>query len=156
MTLAAGHTGKEAGRISGFAKTVIIGQSLANLFLSAWLYEHYLNNVYFHSYVNTVLATPIPTTTMLSIVALFMVSGGLLAGRKDRQRKVRMGLGVQGKSGGPVITPVSLPRTVDPPRVSSPKTQAAVPKGTEIVAVTTPKTSSSQVEAGKTLESKSQ
>ena len=156
MTVSTGHTGREAGGVSGLAKTVIAVQALANLFLSLWFYEEYRNNVYFQTYVNSTLATPVPTTTLLSIVALFMISGGLLAGRKSRQRKIRMGLAFHKNTGSAAIVSVSEARTLNQPSGYSSKTDSVVPKGTEIVVVTAPKSPSSQVDAGRPLESKSQ
>jgi hypothetical protein len=156
LTVSTGHTGREAGGASGLAKTVIAIQSVANLFLSAWVYEEYRNNEYFHAYVNNTLATPVPTTTLLSIVAIVMISGGLLAGRKSRQRKIRMGLAFHRNIAGAAIVSVSKAGTLNQPSSSSSKTQTVVPKGTEIVVVTAPKSSLSQVEAARPFDTKSQ
>lgn len=156
MTVSTGHTGREAGGASGLAKTVIAIQAVANLFLSSRVYEEYRNNEYFHAYVDNTLATPVPSTTLLSIVAVFMISGGLLAGRKSRQRKIRMGLALHKNTTVAAIVSVSEVGTLNQPSGSSSKTHTVVPKGTEIVVLTAPKSSSLQVEAGRPLESKSQ
>src|SRR5713226_8214966 len=124
---------------------------MVNLFLSAWVYEEYRNNVYFQAYVNSILATPVPTTTLLSVVAVCMISGGLLGGRKSRLRKIRMGIALQKNTGGPAIASVSQAGTVNQLSGSSPVTRAVVSKGTEIMIVMAQENLSSQMEAGKPL-----
>ena len=156
MTITAGYTGRDAGGFSGLAKTIIVVQAVANMFLAAWVYEEYRNNVYFQTYVNSTLATPVPTTTLLSVVAVFMISGGLLGGRKSRLRKIRMGLALQKNTGGPAIASVSQAGTVNQLSGSSPVTRPVVSRGTEIMVVTAQENSSSQIEAGKPLDGKSQ
>jgi hypothetical protein len=156
LTITARYTGRATGGFSGLAKTIIAVQAMVNLFLSAWVYEEYRNNVSFQSYVNSTLATPVPTTTLLSIVAVFMISGGLLGGRKSRLRKIRRGLALQINTGGPAIASFSRAGTVNQPSGSSPLTRAVVSKGTEIMVVTAQENSSSQMEAGKPLDRKSQ
>src|SRR5713226_889895 len=116
---------------------------MVNLFLSAWVYEEYRNSVYFQAYVNSTLATPVPTTTLLSVVAVFMISGGLLGGRTSRLRKIRMGLAPKKNTGGPPIASVSQAGTVKQLSGSSPVTRHAVSRGTEIMVVTAQENSSS-------------
>jgi len=157
LTITAGYTGRDVGGFSGLAKTIIAVQAMVNLFLSAWVYEEYRNNVSFQAYVNSTLATPVPTTTLLSVVAVFMISGGLLGGRKSRLRKIRMGLAPKKNTGGPPIASVSQAGTVKQQLSgSSPVTRAVVSKGTEIMIVMAQENLSSQMEAGKPLERKSQ
>jgi len=156
LTITAGYTGREVGGFSGLAKTIIAVQAVANVFLAAWVYEEYRNNVSFQAYVNSTLATPVPTTTLLSVVAVFMISGGLLGGRKSRLRKIRMGLDLQKNTGSPATDSVSQAGTVNQLSGSSPVTRAVVSKGTEIMIVMAQENSSSQIEAGKPLDRKSQ
>ena len=42
----------EGRKTPGFAKGIMLFQTLIILFLSSWIYEEYLNNIYLQSYVN--------------------------------------------------------------------------------------------------------
>ncbi len=57
-------------RIPGFAKTIMVLQSIVIFSLSFWIYQEYQNNQYLQMYVNTSLQG-----TELAIIALASITG---------------------------------------------------------------------------------
>lgn len=57
--------------VPGFAKIIMLLQMLVIVFLSSWIYEEYLNNIYLQAYVNDVVQAD------GSLIAIIVVIGGL-------------------------------------------------------------------------------
>jgi hypothetical protein len=86
------HNGSVLKSIPGFAKIIMLLQTLVILFLLFWLAEEYSNNLYFQAYVNSfVQGSSFAAIVLISIIA-FMVIALVLFLKLRRTRKELEGL----------------------------------------------------------------
>ncbi len=62
----------------GFAKGIMLFQTLVILLLSSWIYEEYLNNIYLQDYVNNTVAVDGALIALVVVVAALGVAFGLV------------------------------------------------------------------------------
>jgi hypothetical protein len=72
--------------IPGFAKIVMLLQTLVISFLSFWIYQEYLNNAYFQAYVNGSLQASLTGIILVSIGS-FTIVGLVLFGKLRSARR---------------------------------------------------------------------
>src|SRR6266704_6609128 len=74
-----GITSREENNVSGgksipgFAKTLLLVQTLIILFMSFWIYQEYQNNTYLQAYVNGNLQASSFTTLVFISIGLFTI-----------------------------------------------------------------------------------
>ena len=74
--------------VPGFAKIIMLLQMLVIVFLSSWIYEEYLNNIYLQSYVNDVIQAYGSLIAILVIVSTLGLAVGLLKVLKSTHRQI--------------------------------------------------------------------
>jgi hypothetical protein len=74
--------------VPGFAKMIMLLQMLVIVFLSSWIYEEYLNNIYLQSYVNDVIQADGSLIAILVIVSTLGLAVGLLKVLKSTHRQI--------------------------------------------------------------------
>ncbi len=79
-----------AGRriVPGFAKAIMLLQTLVILLLSSWIFEEYLNNIYLQAYVNEMIQAEGSLIAILVIACGLVVSVGLLKVLKSTHRQI--------------------------------------------------------------------
>ena len=76
-------------KISRFAKILIPLQTLLNLLLALWIYEEYVNNRYFRSYLSNSLQAGVATAIFLGVTGLLMIAAlGLYAKLRGYRREL--------------------------------------------------------------------
>src|SRR5205807_9170657 len=78
--------------IPGFAKILILLQFLVILFMSFWIYQEYVNNVYLQSYVNFNLQGASFTAIVLISIGLFTIVAVALYAKLQSTRKELEGI----------------------------------------------------------------
>ncbi len=73
--------------IPGFAKTIILTQTVVIFFLSFWIFQEFQNNVYLQSYVNGFLQSSGVTLVAVASVGFFSFVAVLLSAKLHRTRK---------------------------------------------------------------------
>ena len=102
----------------GFAKGIMLFQTLVILLLSSWIVEEYLNNIYLQTYVNDQLQAYGAIIAILVITATLGLAFGLLKVLKSTHRQI-----------GALVNPPEAPNL---PRTSSGPTLAASGQKSEI------------------------
>jgi hypothetical protein len=74
-------------KISRFAKILIPLQTLLNLLLVLWIYEEYVNNKYFRSYLGTSLQTGAATAIVLGSTGLLSIAALVLYAKLRSYRR---------------------------------------------------------------------
>ena len=78
-------------KISRFAKILIPLQTLLNLILALWIYEEYVHNRYFRSYLSNSLRAGVATAIFLGVTGLLMIAAlGLYAKLRGYRRELGM------------------------------------------------------------------
>ena len=79
-----------AGRriVPGFAKAIMLLQTLVILLLSSWIVEEYLNNIYLQAYVNEMTQAEGSLIAILVIVCSLGLAVGLLKVLKSTHRQI--------------------------------------------------------------------
>ena len=76
-------------KISRFAKILIPLQTLLNLILALWIYEEYVHNRYFQSYLSNSLQAGVATAIFLGVTGLLMIAAlGLYAKLRGYRREL--------------------------------------------------------------------
>ena len=86
--------------IPGFAKVLILVQFLVILFMSFWIYQEYLNNVYLQTYVNGNLQVVSFTGIVLIAIGLFTIVAVAMYTKLRSTRKELEGI-VSTETAGP-------------------------------------------------------
>ena len=78
----------EGRKTPGFAKGIMLFQTLLILFLSSWIYEEYLNNIYLQTYVNDTFQAYGLLIAAVVIVAALGLAFGLLKVLKSTHKQI--------------------------------------------------------------------
>ncbi len=92
ITTGEGHDVSVWKSIPGFAKILILLQFLVILFMSFWIYEEYLNNLYLQAYLNGNLQGVSFTATVLISIGLFTIVAVALYAKLRSTRKELEGI----------------------------------------------------------------
>jgi len=82
------HEGSLWKRVPGFAKILILAQTVIILFMGFWIYEEYLNNVFLQAYVNGLFQGDALTAIILISAGAFATVAIILYARLRRTRKL--------------------------------------------------------------------
>ena len=98
----------------GFAKGIMLFQTLIILFLSSWIYEEYLNNIYLQAYVNETVQAYGVLIIAAVVVGSLGLAFGLLKVLKSTHRQIGE-LVTEPESSFPgVMSGSSVPKTSSP------------------------------------------
>ena len=78
----------EGRKTPGFAKGIMLFQTLIILFLSSWIYEEYLNNIYLQAYVNDTFQAYGLLIAAVTIVGALGMAFGLLKVLKSTHKEI--------------------------------------------------------------------
>ena len=78
----------EGRKTPGFAKGIMLFQTLIILFLSSWIYEEYLNNIYLQAYVNDTFQAYGALIAVIVIVGAVGLTFGLLKVLKSTHNQI--------------------------------------------------------------------
>ncbi len=74
--------------VPGFAKVIILLQMLLIVFLSSWIVEEYLNNIYLQAYVNDLIQVDGSIIAILVIISGLGIALGLFKVLKSTHREI--------------------------------------------------------------------
>ena len=75
-------------KVPGFAKGIMLLQTLVILFLSSWIVEEYLNNIYLQAYVNDTFQANAAIIAIIVILSTLGLAFGLLKVLKSTHRQI--------------------------------------------------------------------
>lgn len=78
----------EGRTVPGFAKIIMLLQTLVIILLSSWIVEEYLNNIYFQAYVNDVVQVDGSLIAVFAILCGLGIAFGLLKVLKSTHRQI--------------------------------------------------------------------